>query len=222
MLRAFVLILLLMNGLYFAWSHGLLRDFGLAPANPSEPQRMTQQIQPEGVRVLTAAELSRSEEQAKADLAPRECLLAGPFDSGQLEPLRKALEADFPPESWKVEDVAVPARWIIYMGKYANAEMLARKRAELSNMQLTIEALTNPALEIGLSLGGFSTEAAATRELAKLATRGIRTARVVQERAPMQASQVRMAEVTEALKPRLQELKPLLAGKGFRACSAPG
>lgn len=222
MLRAFVVILLLANGLYFAWSQGMLRELGLVPYDPSEPQRMAQQVRPEALRVLTSAELSRAQEQAKADMAPRECLLAGPFDSAQLAPLRKALEAGFAPESWKVEAVTLPARWIIYMGKYANAEMLAKKRAELSGMQLNIEALTNPALEIGLSLGSFSTEAAATAELAKLATRGIRTARVVQERASMQASQVRWPEVTEAFKPRLLDLKPVLAGKGLRACSAAG
>jgi hypothetical protein len=222
MLRAFVFILLLANGLYFAWSQGLLRDYGFAPSDPSEPQRIAQQVQPQAVRVLTSLEVTRAQDQARAELAPRECLLAGPFDEPQMAALRKALESGFAPEAWKVEEVTLPARWIIYMGKYTNAEMLAKKRAELSSMQLTIEALTNPALEIGLSLGSFPNEAAANQELARLATRGIRTARVVQERAQMQASQVRIAEVTEALKPRLQDLNPVLAGKAFRPCSTAG
>ena len=43
MLRLAVVLLLLANGLYFAWSQGLLQDYGLAPAQQSEPQRLSQQ-----------------------------------------------------------------------------------------------------------------------------------------------------------------------------------
>ena len=43
MLRLLVLILLLANGGYYAWSHGHLREWGLAPVQEGEPQRMGQQ-----------------------------------------------------------------------------------------------------------------------------------------------------------------------------------
>lgn len=222
MLRVVVLFLLLANGLYYAWSQGLLRDLGMGPAATSEPQRIAQQVRPQDVKVLSASDLVRAQEQAKADAAPRECLLAGPLEEAQAAALRKSLEAGFTAESWKLEEITLPARWIIYMGKYANADMLARKRAELSTMQLNIEALVNPALEIGLSLGSFPTEAAAAQELTRLTARGIRTARVVQERPPTQASQLRLPAVTEAMKPRVQELRALMAGKGFRPCASAG
>ncbi|AVS86423.1 sporulation protein, partial [Paracidovorax avenae] len=51
MLRAAVLVLLLANAGYYAWAQGLLRDWGLAPAEQSEPQRLEQQIQPENLRI---------------------------------------------------------------------------------------------------------------------------------------------------------------------------
>ena len=38
-----VAALLLANAGYFAWSQGYLRQFGLAPEEQSEPQRMNQQ-----------------------------------------------------------------------------------------------------------------------------------------------------------------------------------
>lgn len=51
MLRAAVLVLLLANAGYYAWAQGLLRSWGWAPPEQSEPQRLEQQIQPENLRV---------------------------------------------------------------------------------------------------------------------------------------------------------------------------
>ena len=54
MLRALVLALLLANAGYLAWTRGLLAGYGFAPAAQSEPQRLTQQIRPEAMQLLTA------------------------------------------------------------------------------------------------------------------------------------------------------------------------
>ncbi len=219
MLRLLVLALLLANGVYFAWSNGHLRAWGFAPAQQSEPQRLTQQIKPEALRVLSAAEFSKVEAQVQADLAPKECQQAGPFDDSQTAALRRALETALPPGSWQLDGVPVPARWIIYMGKYPNAEALARKRAEIATMNLKVEPLENPSLEIGFSLGAFASQTAAAEELQRLNLRGIHTAHVVQERAEGRATQLKLPALTEATKARLGDLKPALAGKPLKACS---
>ena len=49
MLRFFVLVLLLANAAYYAWSQGLLLEWGLAPVSQSEPQRLAEQIRPEEI-----------------------------------------------------------------------------------------------------------------------------------------------------------------------------
>ncbi len=218
MLRLLALALLLANGVYFAWTSGMLRAYGLAPAQQSEPQRLAQQIKPDALRVLSAAEASKAEAQAQADLAPKECQQAGPFDDTQAAALRRALDAALPAGTWQLDAVAVPARWIIYMGKYPNADALAKKRAEIVAMNLKIETLENPELEIGLSLGNFPTQAAAAAELTRLNQRGIHTAKVVQERAEGHANQLTLPALTEAAKARLGDLKPALAGKPLKAC----
>ena len=64
MLRLFVLTLLLANGLFFAWSSGLLQAYGWAPVPQTEPQRMAQQLHPERIRLLGPEELRRLEAQA--------------------------------------------------------------------------------------------------------------------------------------------------------------
>ncbi len=219
MLRLLVLILILANGAYFAWSEGLLRAYGFAPAQQREPQRLAQQIKPEALRVLSAGELKQIETQIQADLTPKECLQAGPFDETQTAALRLALEASLPPGSWTLDSVVEPAHWIVYMGKFANAEALNKKRNELSALGLAPQGLKNPALEPGLSLGGFDTQEAALAELGRLSPRGIRTAKVVQERQEGRSARLMLPEATEALKIRLNEIKPALAGKDFKRCN---
>lgn len=219
MLRLLVLVLLLANGLFFAWSHGLLRAYGFAPAPVNEPQRMAQQIRPEAIQLLSSGELKRVEAQVQADLVPKECLQAGPFDEAQASALRTALEAaSLPAGSWQLEPGKEAARWIIYMGKYATAELLAKKRAELHELGVKSESVSSPSLELGLSLGDFETEAEAKTELGRLAPKGIRTAKVVQEREEATVSLLKLPAVSEALKTKLGDIKPALAGKPLKTC----
>lgn len=217
MLRFIVLALVLLNGLYFAWSQGFLRAYGFAPAQQSEPQRLGQQIRPDAVRLLTAQELSQSE-APRATGKPAACLQAGLFDATQSAQLRRTLAVTLPAGSWTLEETLEPARWIVYMGKYANAEELAKKRAQLASLNLKFEPLTNPALGVGLSLGGFNTQAAATAALEAFSRRGVRTARVVQEREEVSGTLLRLPAVDEALRARLDELKPVMAGKAWSPC----
>ena len=217
MLRFLVLLLLLANGAYFAWSQGLLRAWGYAPAEESEPQHLAQQIKPEAIRLLRADEVQRAE-AAAANARPPECLVAGPLDDEQAAVVRRAADALLLPSAWVMEPVTEAARWIVYMGKYPSAQALSAKRAELAALRLKSEPLSNPSLEPGLSLGGFETRAEADKALADLGRRGVRTAKVVQERAQVKASQLRIAAADDAIRARLDDLKPALAGNALRSC----
>ena len=230
MLRLLVLVLLLANGVYFAWSQGLLRGYGFAPATQSEPQRLAQQLRPEGLRILRPDEVRRLDVappsappviQPAAPTAaanPPECLQAGLFNDVQTDALRARLQSAMPANSWLLDPVVEPARWIVYMGKYPTADALAKKRAELASLNLKFETLTNPALGNGLSLGGFQTQAAANTALASLNRRGVRTARVVQEHAEVRGTLLTLATVDDLLKARLDEITPVLADKSLRPC----
>jgi hypothetical protein len=219
MLRLLVLILLLANGLYFAWGNGLLLGYGFGPAQQSEPQRMAQQIEPDAVRLLSPKEFRQIEEQIKADLLPKECLLAGPFDAAESAKLRQALSDTLPAEAWSLEELRVTARWIVYLGKFADAEALAKKRGEIAALNFKTESLDNTALEPGLSLGGFDTKADASAALARLSARGLHTARVVQERTESLAYRLKLPAVGDALKPKLSELSTVLADKPLHPCN---
>lgn len=219
MLRLLVLILILANGVYFAWTSGALQAYGFAPQQQAEPQRLAQQLKPETIKLLSGEEFQQVEAQRQAELVPKECLQAGPFTEAQWSALRPTLDEILPADAWQLDKVQEGARWIVYMGKYPNAQALAKKRGELSAMNLKAQTLTNPALEPGLSLGSFDTQEAANAERARLGLRGIRTARVVQEQEERQVSMLKLPALTDAMKQQLIEATLGLAGKGLKSCS---
>ncbi|MDO9405186.1 MAG: SPOR domain-containing protein [Polaromonas sp.] len=230
MLRLFVLLLVLANAGYYAYHEGLLAGAGFAPAQQSEPQRMAGQIQPEAMQLLTPTEArqletgassrpagSASASAASSPASSGECLQAGTFTDEQAETLRGRLSS-LPASSWLLEASTDPGRWIIYMGRFANVDALAKKRTELRERNVPFERLRNPTLEPGLGLGGFATEAEADAALTRMAAQGVRTARVLQEKAEVSGQRLRFPAADTALLAQLDALKLPLAGKTLQSC----
>ncbi|RCX07562.1 SPOR domain-containing protein [Extensimonas vulgaris] len=148
--------------------------------------------------------------------APAVCLQAGTFDAHQAETLRKAL-ARWPQGSWTLEPIPVAGRWMVYLGRFPQADVLDKKKAELRELGIAFDR-PGAAWEPGLSLGRYSTEEAAQRALADLRAKGVRTARVVPERPAGTAYVLRLPAVTEALRPQADALRPQLGGRAWRSC----
>ena len=148
-----------------------------------------------------------------------QCLQAGLFSDVQVNALRPRLQSTLPEGSWAFSPVVEPSRWIIYMGRYANEDMVAKKRNELRARGVKFEPVQNPSLNPGLSLGHFDNKLDADRELAKDAERGVRTARVIQERPEVRGQRLTLPAVDAALQRQLNTLKPPLAGKALVNCS---
>ena len=239
MLRLAVIVLLLANAVYYAWSQGFLKELGFAPEEQAEPQRMNQQIRPETLQILRVNPGKASSSPSSAGPAAlqgtataladgasapatgpaessAECLQAGVFDERQAEALRAAAAA-LPAGSWVLDPTPVPGRWMVYMGRFEDQEALERKRAELRARKVDHDR-AGGTLEFGLSLGRFSSKDAAERELANLGTRGVRTARVIQERPDAAGFTLRLPAVTDALRPQLDALRTAMAGKTLRNC----
>ncbi len=232
LLRTTALALLFANCAYFAWSQGLLAPMGLGPESASEPQRLAQQIRPEALRVAPdapaapAASWPQPAAPAAPDPSPTAsqaaappsvaCLQAGPFDSAQAQALRQALGAGgVPASAWSLEAITPPDRFIVYMGRYADADALEKKRAELRALRVDTAPITQAALAPGLSLGVFSTQEAANEHLAQLTRRGVRTARVVAEHREPNAARLRLPAAGEALRDQVQGM---LAGRPLTPC----
>lgn len=223
-MRFVVLVLMLVNLVYFAWTQGWLADYGLQPAQQREPQRVAEQIRPQALRVLGPEEARRAEAAAQAAQAAAQasgqsaCLMSPLLDAATARSLRTELEARWSAGSWTFEPVVESARWIVYMGKYPNAEAVERKKAELRQLGLSFQPLLNRDMEPGLSLGTYGTQAEANNELGALSRRGVRTARVVQERAEQRGERLRLPAVDAALRARLGELDATLRGRELITC----
>jgi hypothetical protein len=231
MLRLIFLLLVLANVLFFAWSQGMLSTLGFAPAQQREPQRVANQIRPELVRVLpvqaaqapaapanSTPATNTPSQVATAPATLGQCFQAGPFDAAQTQRLRNALEG-WPLQAWQLEDVSESGRWLVYMGKYPSKEAAARKVAELRQLSISPDALDNESLQPGISLGAFSSAAQANERLGEVSRLGVRTARVLQEKPPVQGHRLKLPQVDDALRERVEALRPALGGKTLQACA---
>lgn len=257
MLRWVVFFLLLGNVTYYAWSQGLLRDWGWMPHSQAEPHRLAQQVHPQLLQLLpaqpdsnataatdvtaatdataaasTAMPPASTPVDTVAPVAPvapasvastpageaTQCLQASGFDESQAEVLRQALSTHLPAGSWQVDAGVIAARWMVYMGRFSDAEALERKRVELRAMGIAYDR-PGAALEHGLSLGRFPSQERAEVALKDLARQGIRTARVVQERKDTTVYTLNLPALTESQHAQLKKLKTALAGKPLRPCT---
>ena len=231
MLRLAVIALLLANAGYYAYTQGWLRSAGLVTPEQAEPQRLQQQIRPETLKVLRAqgatnnptpppapAAAPAADTTAAAPADAGECLQAGIFDEKQATALRTAA-ASLPQGSWTLEPTPITGRWMIYMGRFDDQDTLDKKRAELRARKVDFDR-AGGTLELGLSLGRFSTEEAAQRGLTALNAQGVRTARVIQERQAATGFILKLPAVTDAQRQRwLATLRPAMAGKTLGSCS---
>ena len=220
MVRHIVALLVLLNALYWSWAQGWLLPYGFGPAPQNEPFRLAQQIRPEAITLLSPAEVSAMRQSGAAENA--QCLQSGLMDDTQAAPVRAHLAASWPANSWVLQPVNTPERWLVYMGKYANLADLNKKRAELAAIQVSTEPVTSAALSPGLSLGAYTSQSQANTALQTLGHRGVRTARVVQDQLAVQGVRLRLPAVNAALQAQLPGLKAVLTSVALESCTEPG
>ncbi len=228
MLKWAIWLLLLGNVGYFLWSQGHLGAVGLAPRVESEPERLQGQIRPEVLRLLNGPEEPDAPTPPATPVAPEAppaeaagataCWQVGGFTAGQASGLRGALGLlGWPAGAWQVNEVRTPGRWVVYMGRF-NEEQMARKKTELRDIKIDFREVSIPSLGPGLALGTFSTEAAAEQGMQDLARKGVRTARVAQERPEAVSYSLRLPAATAEQRSVVESLGGPLAGKSLQRC----
>ena len=222
MLRGLVLGLAAANVAFFAWSHGWLGDLGggLSPRGDREPQRIENQVNPFNLQVLALASTPAT---VTADTSAVMCLEAGPFSPSELGAAETAVRAALPEGSWATVRRDRPGVWIVYMGRFANRDQLARKQAELKrqNVAATEVDVNGPLaanLEPGLSFGRFERLEDAQDQLRKLEKQKVGTARIVTMSEPVAAATVRIARADSELQAAATKLRDTLKDKAFGIC----
>jgi len=228
MLRLVVLVLLLLNVGYFAWNEGWLRVYGWAPAQQREPERVTQQINPQALTLAPqpATAATSPAQPASAPVAENgapnmaACLQSNTLDADQVDVLRPILESQFKPETWQLEERRAAPQWMVYLGKFASKADQAQKRTQLSDLKIKFEPVSVAELTPGYSLGVFASQKAAAAALANVVKRGVRGARLVQvqDATPKYALLLKSADPAQATVQALIAAQPALA---LTTCSDP-
>lgn len=150
------------------------------------------------------------------------CLEAGPYTLAERIQVEAKLKTILKPGDWMDRTRERPAGWMVYMGRYASEDLLDKKEEELRRIKIEYTVVRSPAdLMWGLSLGRYDQRAEADAALARVAQRGVRTARLV-SLSPDIAHWLRMPRVTPSLETTLagipaavwleRSLKPCGAG----------
>lgn len=212
-MRTTLLALVLANAAYFAWSQGHLAGLGGAggwadPQPTRAPQRLSEQLQPERLVLLSAppAAAKTPEAPATASVVSEKdndagvCLQVSGLSDEQTSALRESLSATALPEhSWEIETMVQPARWVVYLGKFSSLEALRVRKAELRVAKVEHRDVSNPALQPGLALGTFSTEAAALQAQRDVTRGGVKNTKVVIERREVRQSALILPRATDGV-----------------------
>lgn len=232
MLRALVLVLALANLGYFAWTQGWLDDVvGVRPGATREPERLARQVRPDTVVVLPTPARAHAASDAAITPPPpaladsavaaetSSCYEAGPFSAAAASAAVAAAQAVLPAGSFTDVSLVKPGAWLVYMGKFASADGLAKKKEELQRIHLEAQDVRDaPALQPGISLGRYDSRAAADKALAQFGQRGVHSARVVELASPSTTHLLRVAQADAALAARLLTLRADGLGQGFSVC----
>lgn len=240
MLRSLLVLLLLANALFFFWAQGWLAPWLPPRADTREPERLAAQLRPELITVLSApaasaalaaaaavspapASAAASALDASAAEVPRLCLEAGPFNEAAAVAAEAVLaQLGVPEGSVLREPFATTHTWGVVMGRFPDRETMRTKAEELKRLGVRFDELQSPpSLAPSLRLGHFSDRYGAEAALANLATRGVRTARVVQLPAGNVQWWLRAPRADAELQTRLKGLPGERLASGFKPCVAP-
>lgn len=211
-MRALVVVLLVLNLMFFSWSRGWLDVVtGVPAAGQREPERLAAQQHPERIQPLAAS--------AAAALAQRVCLELGPLEG---DTALAAAQAALRPAATEVQvrSTELPGSWAVATIKLADPEFRARKEATYKQSRLNYEPLEGlPAEQPSFVLSRHASAAEAEAALDKLDKRGFKGLRVLALKAPVARHLLVLPQLDGLLASRLKASKdPALAG-GFRACA---
>lgn len=221
MLRALLVLLVLANAAFFGWARGWLAPWlGVPRTEQREPERLKAQVRPELITIMTPKAASAALAAARDAEA---CLEAGPFADSAVAAAEAVLAQHNVAEgTWTREAVAKGSQWAVYMGRFADRDVMRSKGEELRRLNVAFEELESPPLLApGIRISSHPDKAAAEAALAQLVTRGVRTARVVEiPGSSVTQTWLRFARADAEMQARLKALPAAGLAGGFGRCAA--
>lgn len=220
MLRPIVLLLLVLNLAFFAWSQGWVERITGQPAQAGrEPERLKRQVAPESIKLIPASAAA----MAAAPAAPI-CLESPPLegDAGLSSALSALEQAGVPANAYADLRTDVAGVWAVATIRMGSEDFQARKEATLKRLHIEFEPLKGfPDEEPSLLISRHESPEAAQKALDALGKRFIKGLRVFQIAAPGSSHRLRIDKADAPLQARLAKLKDPALGSGFAACATP-
>ena len=233
MLKTLFWLLLIVNGGLFALQRGYL---GGLIADGREPQRMTHQLHPEQVQLLSAsaaaaltaptaapasAPASAPAPAAVAQPTLIACTEIGNFEPAEAKRFEQQLAALALGDRQSRRNVKEVASHMVYIPPLGDKEAAENKAGELKRIGITNYFIIqdNSNLRWGISLGVFKTEEAARNHLANLNRQGVRSARVGARSITSSKMAFQLHDLDAATKARLDTIKTRFPAQDMRQCS---
>jgi len=221
------LLLVLANLAVFAWQQGV---FGRLPESGREPARITRQIEPERIRVLTEKEVQQLREKARqappagvagADFTGgRACVEFGDFTQADAARVLARLAPLDLGERLASRPVELPGWYMVYVPPYKTRAEVERAAAELRRLgvkELLVIADNSP-MRFGIALGSFKDQELANRHLEDLQRRGVTSARVADKPSTAPGVRLQIKGVDAALARELAAVQKEFPQSKLAAC----
>lgn len=209
MLRALIVLLLLLNALFFGWSQGWL-DPLLGSGGQREPARLKLETHAERLQLLSP--------QAVTSLQTRSCLELGPLAGDEaLRAAQATLERlGLTAADWQVQSREQPGLWVVATIKLGTAEFRARKEETYKKMRIAVEPLPGlPDEQPSLVLSRHDSAKAAEAALAAYEQRALKGLRVLELQPAQALHQLQLPRADGSLQAQLAK-----ENLGAHACSA--
>lgn len=213
-MRVFLLLLLLLNVGFYAWSQHWAR-----PAS-GDSHLVEQQLNREAIRILTPEQVAAGRREPTKLVA---CMEFGGFSSADAPRVEGQLATLALGTRLSQHRIDETAGWWVFMPPQGAREGAQKKVAELK--RLGVEEFfilqDDPKFQFAISLGVFRTEEAARARLEALRARGVRTAQVGPRAMAVQRVVYEIRAVDESTLARLAGLKAEFAGADLKECARP-
>lgn len=234
MLKLIFFLLLLVNGVLFAFHQGYLGSFG---PDGHEPERMNNQLNADKIKLIaapapapasasapapdivaSAAQPDNSNEQAAPKIA---CLQIGAFTVVEARRFEAQLASLPLTEKPARLDISEPSSHMVLIPPQNGKAGADKKVAELRALGVTdyfvLADHSNSELRWGISLGVFKSEEAARAFLSQLGQKGVRSARLAEYKAPMKKIAFRL-QADGQTRSGIEKLKFAFPNQQVRDC----
>lgn len=216
-MRSLFLLLVLANLVFYAWHAGYI---GPGDTNKDDGERLTMQITPEKIRVLSADEVKKLADAAKSRHSG--CFDWGTFPAQEADKAGEALAALNLGNRLQTRTVEETAGWWVFLppqGSKPNADKRVDQLKALGVSDFFI-VQEDGANKFAVSLGVFRTEDAAKNYLAAVSAKGVKAARSGERETRVQKTVFRLSGIDDAIGVRFDAIRKDFPGHETKDCAS--